>query len=136
VDYFAKAWLPARSIVERAISSRFSVDHSGQIILLDQFCPWKDHLYDIEHEMNLKPVIIYVLFQDSNKSWRVQCVPQSEGSFENRLSILWKGLRDQELSTASGIEGGIFVHATGFIGGNKTKEGALQMAQKSLAQKQ
>ena len=28
----------------------------------------------------------------------------------------------------TGIEGCVFVHASGFIGGNKTKEGAFQMA--------
>ena len=40
----------------------------------------------------------------------------------------WRGLRDAKLVEASGIPGGKFVHATGFIGGNATFEGALQMA--------
>jgi len=53
-----------------------------------------------------------------------------------RLSILseWQGLRDQELSDKSGIPGCIFVHANGFIGGNQTYEGVLEMARKSLKQ--
>ena len=38
------------------------------------------------------------------------------------------GLRDDVLSEKSGIEGCIFVHASGFIGGHKTKEGALAMS--------
>lgn len=46
----------------------------------------------------------------------------------------WRGLRDAELSKVSSIEGCVFAHASGFIGGNKTKEGALQMAIKSLDQ--
>jgi uncharacterized UPF0160 family protein len=33
----------------------------------------------------------------------------------------------------TGIPGCIFVHANGFIGGNKTKEGALAMARAALA---
>ena len=45
----------------------------------------------------------------------------------------WWGLRDDELSTACGIPGCIFVHANGFIGGNASKEAALQMALKSLS---
>lgn len=51
-----------------------------------------------------------------------------------RLSLKeeWRGLRDEELSKISGIPGCIFVHANGFIGGNKTREGALQMALQSL----
>lgn len=42
------------------------------------------------------------------------------------------GVRDDQLSDLSGIDGCIFCHATGFIGGNKNREGALKMALKSL----
>jgi uncharacterized UPF0160 family protein len=45
----------------------------------------------------------------------------------------WRGIRDDELSKLSGIAGCIFVHASGFIGGNHSKEGALEMAVKSLS---
>ena len=41
-------------------------------------------------------------------------------------------MRDAELDKVSGIDGCIFVHAAGFIGGNKTYEGALAMAAKAL----
>lgn len=83
--------------------------------------------------------------------YRVQAVPISSDSFESRKALpkAWCGLRDEALSTESGIEGGVFVHASGFIGGrvflaistqnlsnsvlgNKTKEGALAMAKKAL----
>ena len=40
----------------------------------------------------------------------------------------WCALRDQVLSDKAQIDGCVFVHAAGFIGGNKTKKGALQMA--------
>lgn len=51
-----------------------------------------------------------------------------------RLSLLeeWRGIRDEALSALSGIKGCIFVHASGFIGGNETQEGALNMARKTL----
>ena len=51
-----------------------------------------------------------------------------------RLSLPkeWQGLRDDELAKESGISGCIFVHASGFIGGNENYEGALAMARKSL----
>jgi uncharacterized UPF0160 family protein len=45
----------------------------------------------------------------------------------------WRGVRDEELSELSGVPGCIFVHASGFIGGNRTFEGALQMAIRSLS---
>ena len=41
-------------------------------------------------------------------------------------------MRDDALSELSGIDGCIFVHAAGFIGGNKTYDGALAMASKAL----
>lgn len=51
-----------------------------------------------------------------------------------RLSLPeeWRGVRDEALSELSGIKGCIFVHAGGFIGGNKTQEGALEMARRTL----
>jgi uncharacterized UPF0160 family protein len=61
-------------------------------------------------------------------------MPVSVDSFENRkpLPAEWRGLRDEELSEKSGIPGCVFVHAAGFIGGNKTYGGAVLMAQKAL----
>lgn len=44
----------------------------------------------------------------------------------------WRGVRDSQLEEISGIKGTIFCHASGFIGGNKTRDGALQMAIKTL----
>ena len=44
--------------------------------------------------------------------------------------LRWRGIRDQALSDLSGIPGCIFVHASGFIGGNATKEGALAMSKR------
>lgn len=41
-------------------------------------------------------------------------------------------MRDSKLSEISGIPGGVFVHASGFIGGNETFEGALDMVKKAL----
>ncbi|KAJ8358948.1 hypothetical protein SKAU_G00154730 [Synaphobranchus kaupii] len=50
------------------------------------------------------------------------------------LSLLeeWRGVRDEALSTLSGIPGCVFVHASGFIGGNRTQQGALEMARRTL----
>jgi uncharacterized UPF0160 family protein len=55
-------------------------------------------------------------------------------SFVNRLSLpeQWQGLRDDELSSKAGIPGCIFVHTSGFIGGNATYDGVLAMARRAL----
>lgn len=47
----------------------------------------------------------------------------------------WRGLRDEALDRVSGIPGCVFVHASGFIGGHCTREGALSLARATLAQR-
>jgi len=54
------------------------------MVLSGAACPWKDHLLELEEEQQLSPLVKYVLFMDGNASWRVQCVPTSINSFENR----------------------------------------------------
>jgi uncharacterized UPF0160 family protein len=96
------------------------------------FAPWKDHLMDIETERGVVGRTLYVVFADDRGGGRVQCVPQGDSSFQNRKSLPWRGLRDDDLTKASGIDGGVFVHVSGFIGGNKTFAGALAMALKAI----
>jgi len=64
----------------------------------------------------------------------VRAVPVSSGGFESRLALPepWRGIRDAEMERVSGIPGCVFVHATGFIGGHLTRDGALQMARRAL----
>ncbi|KAJ2454821.1 hypothetical protein EV183_001240 [Coemansia sp. RSA 2336] len=138
VQYYALAWLPGRNIVEDGYNARFDIDRSGQIVLFDTFCPWKDHITAIEDE-NLQKnpdvaKILYVLYPDTAGSWRVQAVPEKPGSFVSRhpLPEAWRGVRDDALSERSGIDGCIFVHQSGFIGGNKTRDGAVALARKAL----
>ncbi|OJJ49536.1 hypothetical protein ASPZODRAFT_58805 [Penicilliopsis zonata CBS 506.65] len=150
-------WLPARTTVGAAYQSRAEVHSSGRIIVLPQGgVPWKEHLYNFEMEASpagsseIDPLqkVYYVLYPESaaeGAKWRVQCVSLSEGSFESRkpLPETWRGVRDTDLDALMTTEaeqagkskipeGAVFVHASGFIGGHKTKEGALAMAVRSL----
>jgi uncharacterized UPF0160 family protein len=140
VKRVASSWLPAKEIVERSLAGRTTVDPSGRIVKLAAFAPWKEHLYDLEEELGLsddaKNSILYVLYEDDRENkWRVQCVARGPGSFESRLPMPepWRGLRGEALSEAAGVEGCVFCHASGFIGGNDTYEGVLAMAKASLA---
>ncbi|RWS03210.1 UPF0160 protein MYG1: mitochondrial-like isoform X2 [Dinothrombium tinctorium] len=135
VSFYINDWLPAKKVVEKAIMSRFEVDESGTIIDLTSAgggVPWKEHLFCIEKEVGIENAIKFVIFED--KDWRVMSVPISSYSFQlrNALHEEWRGLRDEELSNKSGIDGCVFVHINGFIGGNRTRSGALQMAKSSL----
>jgi len=132
INYYGKSWLPAREIVERSLSTRFG--ENKDIFILERMCPWKAHLFDLEEEQGIQGQIQYVLFTDQSGSWRVQSVPLSEGAFQSRAPLPepWRGKRDEELSQLTGIEGCIFAHHSGFIGGTKTKEAAIEFAQKAL----
>ncbi len=132
---YVHAWLPARSILRRAYEAR-GQDADGRILVLDTYCPWADHLYEMEKE-GTQATVIYVVFEDSTgTSWRIQGVPAAEGSFDCRLGLppAWRGLRDGALEEACGVAGATFVHRTGFIGANATRQGALAMATAALAQ--
>ncbi|KAL2162386.1 hypothetical protein VTH06DRAFT_7299 [Thermothelomyces fergusii] len=138
LDYFTKAWLPAREVVAEAFASREEYDSQGRIMVLKrQSVPWKDHLYTLEEAQPESGKVLYVLYPEKptpGSKWRIQCVPEAKGSFTSRkpLPEAWRGLRDEELDGVCGVGGSIFVHAGGFIGGNKTYEGVLAMAKKAL----
>lgn len=138
LDYYTKSWLPARDIVHKAYAKRLEYDPAGRILVFDgQSVPWKDHLYTLEGQETSSSKVLYVLYPEKpspDAKWRIQAVPVSKDSFESRkpLPEAWRGFRDEKLDEISGVSGGVFVHAAGFIGGNKSFEGAKAMAIKAL----
>jgi uncharacterized UPF0160 family protein len=136
VHYLHDSWLPARSLVVESFEKRFDIHPSGKIMKLDTFCPWKSYLFQLEEEQHTpaEQMVQYVLYEDESKRWRVQAVPASPDSFECRLALPseWRGVRDDALDKLIGLDGCIFVHAAGFIGGHQKYEGALHMATMSL----
>lgn len=138
LTYYATAWLPAREVVRTAFEKRKELDPQGRVMVFDGgSAPWKDHLYTLEEESGEDVKVQYVLYPEKpapDAKWRVQAVPVSKDSFESRkpLPADWRGFRDEELDKIAGVEGCVFVHAAGFIGGNKTFEGAKAMVLKAL----
>eukprot|EP00392_Amoebophrya_sp_AT5.2_P008447 g8468.t1 len=152
VHGFTMEWYPARKIVQDSCASccpefytsrmqtdspkspkATAISSMGRIMILPRCCPWQEHLSDIEKELHVpeEKKILYCIFPDSRSgSFRIQAVPKMKGSFENRkpLPKPWRGVRDAELSKVCGVPGAVFCHASGFIGGNQTLEGAKEMA--------
>ena len=106
VKGYGQLWLPARDIVEEAFKSRFDT-------------------------------IKFVLFSDSSSKWRISTVPVTSTSFEFRFGLPepWRGVRDEELSKLTGVDGCIFVHAAGFIGGAETQDAVMELARLALESK-
>ena len=140
-----KNWLPAREIVQRSLLSSVQYQDSSagegkrqrmspQILVLERYCPWKEHLFDLEKEGDFEGRTIYCVYPSNDGSTRVQAVPAAPGSFASRKALPKHlcGLRDDELSEATGIPGCIFIHNSGFIGGAKTFESALRLAELAL----
>lgn len=134
----AESDIPARDFVEKALLERKEIDPSGEIIKFHSGgLPWKGQLYELEKKHSVDPLVKFVLYTDQAGMWRVQAVTVEGTLFENRLSLPeeWRGVRDQDLEGVTKIPGSRFVHAAGFIGGNDTFEGALEMARVALTRK-
>lgn len=138
LDYYVQSWLPARGIVQNAYAKRLEHDPKGRILVFDgQSVPWKDHLYALEEQDGGDAKVLYVLYPEKptpEAKWRIQAVPISKDSFQSRkpLPEAWRGFRDEKLCELSGVGGCVFVHAAGFVGGNKTFEGVKELALKAL----
>ncbi|KAF4687237.1 hypothetical protein FOZ60_004205 [Perkinsus olseni] len=146
VDTILLSFIPARDIVEEAIEKRFEVHPSGRVIHLSHGCPFAEHIFEIEREKGLateaskngdatkrkadSSSILYVLYSDATGGYRVQAVGVEGHNFLSRkpLPSRFRGVRDEDLSKLAGIDGLIFVHASGFIGGAMTYEGAVKLA--------
>lgn len=115
--------------VAAAIRNRFSVHKSGKVIQVD------DANKNII-EMCAKQLGANIEFTIMEKQgqWRIRALPINAFSFQlkHALPKEWRGHRDQELDTLTGIPGGVFVHKSGFLGIWKTKEALDQVMNKIL----
>lgn len=77
LEFLTGAWQPARDQVEAALRARQTVHESGQVLLFDTAgMPWKDHLYELERLHSVQHPVLFVIFMDSAKMWRVQAVTE------------------------------------------------------------
>ena len=65
------------------------VDPGGAIIKLEVPCPWTDHLFELEEEMNLTGQIKFVLYSESERGrWRIQVLCLVRGACHEVYSII------------------------------------------------
>ena len=103
----------------------------GRVLYLaDGGLPWTRVVVD---EM---PDVRFVVYPEWDTNQHiVRTVPVKMGSFEARIDLpeAWGGLRDQQLVAASGVADATFVHSNLFIGGARSLEGAVRMAEIALS---
>lgn len=83
------------------------------------------------------PEVMFVIYPDSDgNQYQIKTVPLEVGSFDTRMDLpaSWAGLRDQELAAVTGVADSVFCHLNLFIGGARSFEGALKLAELALAE--
>ncbi len=92
--------------------------------------PWT---HVVVHEM---PEVMFVIYPDSDgNQYQIKTVPVEAGSFTARMDLpdAWAGLRDGELAAVNGVADSVFCHLNLFIGGARSFDGAVKMAELALA---
>lgn len=141
-DRFREAMGITRRFLDRAIIKKISQIRSRNIVrqapkLLDGKVlhlheggmPWTRVVVD---EM---PEVLFVIYPDSDGSqYQIKTVPVEPGSFDARRDLpkSWAGLRDAELAAVTGVPDSVFCHMNLFIGGARSLEGAIRLAELAL----
>ena len=119
-----------------AFEKRYEYDAKGRILVLTDYCNWKECITELEDEEEQRigerhEVLYSVNYIENRKQWGSVATPLVPGSFKMRKPFPkpWRGLRDADLEKVSGVEGAIFTHNSGFLCCNKTFEGMMKMVQ-------
>ena len=101
----------------------------GEILVLDQYEP---AALDVVAEGDNG--ILYIVYPGPS-DWMVQQVAAKPGSFEGRkpLPEAWAGKRGKELADLTGVQDAVFCHNNRFIGGARSRVGAILLAQLAVA---
>uniref|UniRef100_A0A6G1SL22 UPF0160 protein C27H6.8 n=1 Tax=Aceria tosichella TaxID=561515 RepID=A0A6G1SL22_9ACAR len=136
IKYLGTVWWPKRQLFRDCILRRKDFDPCGQIVFIDcdYLVGWKSAIYDFEEELGIVGEIKYVVYRDPTGGWRVTGVPVELNSFHTRVPLKeeWRGKRDDDLQSVSGVPDATFVHMSGFTGGAKSRDGIKAMVYKSL----
>lgn len=111
---------------EKKILDFYANAKDKRLIILDDNYPFMDIIMKFSEP-------IYVVYPKLD-IWRVECVRKERYSFENRKSLPqdWAGKRDLELAQVTGVEDAVFCHNGRFLIVAKSKEGAINLAEKAL----
>ena len=59
--------------MEEALLARGTVHASGQVLCFESGgVPWKEHLYALERQHSVDPLVMFVMYTDQAGMWRMQ----------------------------------------------------------------
>lgn len=102
----------------------------GKVLHLEKGgMPWTRIAID---EMPDVMLVIYPV--DDGAQHQIHTVPVEPGSFKARMDLpaSWSGLRDEEMAAVTGVEDSVFCHTNLFIGGARSFDGVLRLAEAAL----
>ncbi|MEK7116746.1 MAG: MYG1 family protein [Patescibacteria group bacterium] len=122
------AWAGALINGERETLKAIKEQNEPEILILDKNMEWHEA---VSQNKNIK-FVIYP--QKEEQEWCIQTGRNNLDNYIDRVKFPenWRGLRDEELVKASGIKEAVFCINGGWFAVAKTKEGAIEMANKAL----
>ena len=119
--------------VEKRIIEVYENSKNKKIIIFDKADAF-DREITTRILFNFTEPIYAVLYRPNHDNWQIVAVSKERGSFETRKPFPepWRAKTDEQFDLASGINGGVFCHKSGFMCVAKNFEAALELAEKSL----
>ena len=119
------------ALAASAIRIRSAFEQEGPVITLDRYEPAL-----MDEGPNAPTSKVFSVYPSPSGEWMIQQIPLQQGSFAGRKQLpeAWAGKRGEALDAVTGVEGGVFTHPGRFIGGHKSKEGALRLAHLAAAE--
>lgn len=110
----------------REVKKIYENSEDKKIIFLPKHLSWKQILIPTE--------AIYVVADRLDGKWQAMAVPKHPKSYELKKPFpsSWAGKTGENLAEISGVKDATFCHRNLFLAVAKTKEGAVQLAQKAL----
>lgn len=98
---------------------------NSELLILEDYIPFENIVSFFFTDVK------FVIFKGSDGDWRVMAARDEPNSFVNRKNMpaSWGGKRDEELSEVTGVPGCVFCHGGLWLAINRTREGALALAQ-------
>lgn len=127
-DPTVQKWTQEHDAALDASASRIreAFKQEGSVLFLEQYEP---ALFEVASEAPQGK--LFSVYPSPSGEWMVQQIPLEKGGFAGRKQLpeQWAGKRGEELDSLTGVEGSVFVHPGRFIGGHKTLQGALRLAE-------
>lgn len=118
----------SRMAADALVVAAHTASADPRVLELERGMPWKNVVFS--HELP----VLFAIYPVPNGNWMVDAMPPEPGSFAQRLPLpeSWAGLQEAALAAESGVPDAVFVHVRRFVGGARSRAGAVEMARRTI----